>query len=433
MLQFRKLFNSLNRSLYHKLRTIVTICMVVVGSGMLRAQLNIDVAVAYGKNDIYNQDYKGAIARFDEILTIRPHLAEAYYLRAYAKYSLAKYEESESDCTLAIENNPFHAEYFQLRGLCRLNINKYQESSDDYSRVLNLLPRDLHSLYNRAVCSIELKDLQRAQADIDTITRFFPDTYRRHLLSAQKCLVESDTLKAICYIDTLILYNNIDKDALAFRGRLCLWEENYQRADSFFTASIDRGGRTTENFIVRAQARHALNRYNEALADYSEAILLSPRSFVAHYNRGLLRALIGADNLAIEDFDFVLRVDSTNTLALYNRAMLRERTGNYKGAEEDYTLLINDYPTFYAGYASRAKCRHMLGKTALALKDETVVSRAELDLLFSAKNRKKKENKTIRNVRQLTQEDLEHYQRLLDIEAEEDRRNAGLPPDFLEN
>lgn len=433
MQQFKKLFVYLNRMLILNLRACLLMAVALEANASLRAQLNIDMAIALGKDAIYHQDYKGAIEHFDEVIMVRPHVADAHYFRAYANYSLKKYKEAENDCNSAINNNPFHPEFFQLRGLCRLNLSKYQESADDYSKVLEIRHCDLHSLYNRAVCNIELKNLKQVEADIDSITRFYPDVYRIHLLSAQMSLLDADTLKAIAHIDTLISHNSIDSEALAFRGRLCVWEENYQRADSFITLAINRGGRIMENYIVRAQARHALNRYNDALADYSEAILLSPRSFVAHYNRGLLRALVGADNLAIEDFDFVLRVDSTNTLALYNRAMLRERTGDYVGAEADYTLLISDYPTFYAGYASRARCRHKLGKTVQARADESVVSRAELDMLFNSKKRKNGGHATIRNVRSLSQEDLDYFQRLLDIEAEEGRKNAGLPPDFLDN
>lgn len=388
------------------------------------------MAVALGRNDLYLQEYKKAIEHFDEVLTVRPQMADVYYYRACARYSLGQLTEAEDDCTKAIGYNPFHAEYFQLRGLCRLNRNNYKESVEDYSKVLQLSPRDEHSLFNRSLCYLELNLVEQAENDIDSLQRFFPDSYKLHLLRAQANLLKADTILAIANVDTLLRYNQFDKNALAFRGKLCLWEEDYSRADSFFSAAIERGGRFTENYLARAQARHALYRYNDALADYSEAILISPRSFVAHYNRGLLRALVGADNLAIEDFDFVLRVDSTNTLALYNRAILRERTGNFKGAEEDFTLLITEFPTFYAGYAARARIRRALGKVSMAASDETVVYKAELDMLFNAKKKKGISNSTIRNVRSLTQEDLEKYQQLLDLEAEEERQRVGLPPDF---
>ena len=42
------------------------------------------------------------------------------------------------------------------------------------------------------------------------------------------------------------------------------------------------------------------------MSDYDAALEADPNNYLAHFNRGLLRAQVGEDNQAIEDFDFVL-------------------------------------------------------------------------------------------------------------------------------
>lgn len=358
-------------------RTFTTLLLFLSALSPAMSQLNVPIAVELGRQCLSRDEFEKAITRFDEVLAVRPQNAMVYYYRGYARFSLGQYEEAESDCTTAIRYNPFHAEFRQLRGLCRINRNDYTGAIVDYDSVLMETPRDQNSLYNRALCYVKLKDYDRALPDINLIAQLWPKMSRIYLLRAQ----------------------------------IELEKEHFAMADSLLTKAITYGNRQADNFVVRAQARHALLRYNEALADYDMAISLSPSHFVAHYNRGLLRSMLGADNEAIEDFDFVLQQEPHNTLALYNRALLREKVGMWAEAEEDFSVLIDSFPNFYAGYAARARLRRKQGKTLLARTDETVVRRADLDLTFGTQKKH-----PLRRVRQREEEDLERYQDLIENE-----------------
>lgn len=393
---------------------VVTLLFSYLTAG---AQINVETAINLGRSSLYYDDYVTAIARFNEVLLVRPRMAEVYYYRGYAKFSLEDYDGAETDCSEAVRLNPFRQEFSQLRGLCRINQGNYQGAADDYTRVLREMPDEQNSRYNRALCYVQMKDYDAAISDLQYATDRWPRMTRPYLVRAQVSLEQGDTLGAIYWTDSLLRINRRDRDALAFRGSLSLWQEDYQRADSFLTAAIAVGNVSSNNYIARAQARHALNRFNDALADYDQAIALVPQHFVAHYNRGLLRALIGADNDAIADFDFVLQQEPDNILALYNRALLNERTGNYGAAEADFTALLRAYPTFYAGYAARARCRRHQGKTALAAQDESVVRRADLDLIFGQAPRRK----AVKAVRRRSDHELDRYQELVEVERDSAR------------
>ena len=70
-----------------------------------------------------------------------------------------------------------------------------------------------------------------------------------------------------------------------------------------------------------------MNLFGDAIADYDKTISLVPQHFVAHYNRGLLLALVGSNNKAIDDFSFVINKEPDNVMAIYNRALLEKRNG----------------------------------------------------------------------------------------------------------
>ena len=166
--------------------------------------------------------------------------------------------------------------------------------------------------------------------------------------------------------------------------------------------------------MARAQARQLQDRFNEALADYDKTLQLVPEHFVAHYNRGLLRSLIGDYNRAIEDFTFILKKEPDNTLARYNRAELREKVGQFRGAIADYTELIKAYPNFIYGYMARANCRRKIGDKDGAAKDETVVARSTLDLTYQQNKPKQRD---IRHVRKRSEHALEQYRQFVEEDS----------------
>ena len=381
-----------------------------------RAQTDIENVMRMGRSALYYDDYVTALNYFNRVLEARPTSADAYYLRAVAKFSLEDYGGAERDLDKAIDCNPFKNEFYQLRGLCRIHNKKLREAVEDYTHSLLEEPDNQGVRYNRTFCYMELKDHPAALAEAKTLVHKWPAFSGGYLLAAQAQLALKDTTAALRNIDSLLVLNARDAQAWAFKGRYALSKNEATLADSFLTQAIKYQPRVADHYLLRAQARHALNKYGLALADYDETLRLIPEHFVAHYNRGLLRSFVGDDNRAIEDFDFVIAKEPDNTLAVYNRAQLHERVGDFRKAEADYSRLLRTYPNFLYGYAARARCRRHLGNTKGALADETRLQRSELDVLFA------QQKKTpLKKVRKRSEHALEQYQQLIEDNEEPSR------------
>lgn len=381
------------------------------------SQVNTQQVLLMGRAALYYDDYITAIHYFNTVLEAKPYMSDALYYRAAAKFSLEDYESAQADLDQAVLFNPFRVEYYQLRGLCRIHTADYEGAIADYSEVIRENAKDQSAVYNRILCRMELKDFDRADLELDTLLQLWPKFTRAYLIKAQLCLERKDTLGGLHWADSLLVISPREHAAWAFKGRYALQHEDYALADSCYTQALRYEKGNVDYYVERAQTRNAQSRYALAMADYDRAIEMVPQHFVAHYNRGLIRALVGDDNRAIEDFDFVISEEPDNVLAVYNRAELRKNIGDFKGAISDYSQLISAYPNFLYGYAQRAQCYRAVGDVRHAVRDEAYVRRADYDLVFGNGGRR-----PVKTVRKRSEKALERYDQPI-VEDEDTTRH----------
>lgn len=392
---------------------ILAMCLYNIVS----AQINVENVLIMGRRAISVDDYLTSIHYFNQVIEARPTDYRAFYYRAYAKFSLEDYMGAELDCNRSIEINPYITEVYQLRGLCRIHLKKYEEAIKDYTYVIKDFPDDQGAYYNRALCRLEMNDLDEADADMSIILKKWKNFHRAYMIKAQILFEKKDTLTGLVWVDSLLKISPQEAAAWAFKGGYALNKNSYKEADSCLSIAIGLNPNDYNSYVARAQARHGLNRFGHALEDYDKALEIVPEHFVAHYNRGLLRALVGDDNRAIEDFNFVLGVDPENTLAIYNRALLREQTGDYQGAIHDYTQILETYPNFLYGYIARGQCRRKVGDIKGAIEDETIAAKTQLDMTFKPSKRR-----PIKKVRKPNEHNIEQYQELVKNEPDSSQR-----------
>lgn len=362
----------------------------LVTGGRLCAQVNADHVIIMGRNALAGDDYVRAIQLFSTVIDGKPYLATPYYYRAYAKFSLEDYSGAEEDCSRSIARSPFETDVYLLRGLCRIHNNDLRGAIADYDHAIMDQPKNQAALYNRTLCYIQLKEWDTAVTHLNHLRELWPTWEKPYEILAQVFLEKGDTTGAIAWADSLLCVAPQSRTAWNLKGRYALKLEEFELADSCLSKYIAQVPRDHDALLARASARTAIFRLGDALTDYDAVIALVPNHFVAHYNRGLLRAQLGDNNRAIEDFNFVLQAEPDNTLARYNRALLLEETGDYRKAISDYTILLAEYPNFIYGYQTRARLRRLVGDTKGANADEAELARANLDLFYKPGEAKRK-------------------------------------------
>ena len=139
------------------------------------AQINTDRVMNIGRNALYFEDYILSMQYFNQVIKVKPYMAEPYFYRGVAKLSLDDFKGAEEDCTLCIERNPFIVNAYQVRGIARQNLGDYQGAIDDYTEGLRYAPEDRSFLNNKAIAEVQLKQYDEAAIRFDKLIALHPN------------------------------------------------------------------------------------------------------------------------------------------------------------------------------------------------------------------------------------------------------------------
>jgi tetratricopeptide (TPR) repeat protein len=98
-------------------------------------------------------------------------------------------------------------------------------------------------------------------------------------------------------------------------------------------------------YFNRAITLGSLNRNEEAIKDYTLALVYAPQNAIEIItNRSNLFLITGRYKEAIADFDYLISIDNKNFLFYYNRAVSRQQTNDIPGAISDYQKALQLQP-----------------------------------------------------------------------------------------
>jgi tetratricopeptide (TPR) repeat protein len=162
------------------------------------------------------------------------------------------------------------------------------------------------------------------------------------------------------------------------------WDDCNQQGDidrriNGCTAIIQDQSESEKNralaYNIRGAAYVAKSDLDRAIADYSEAIRLDPRSAFAYNNRGRAYREKGDDDRAIADLNEAIKLDPNLTAPYYNRGRAYNNIGDLDRAMADYSQAIRLDPTFFLGYLGRGRVYSERGELDRAITDFAEVVR----------------------------------------------------------
>ena len=332
------------------------------------AQWNTDRILANGQNALYFEDYLLSIQYFNQIIKIKPYLAEPYLSRAIAKIQLGDFQGADQDCTEAIERNPFLPQAYYARGFARRKINFLPEAIKDFTKSLEFSPSSFALLMNRMDARIETKDYKGAMEDLNLCQQL--DKKKKGLFyeKARIQLAMGDTLAATESFEQNLKQDSSSSLGWSARAYLKMQKKDTEGALKDYTQAIKRKSSYVGDFINRGIIYVEKKNYKAALLDYNAAIKCDSKNALAYYNRGLLRANLGDNNNALTDLKMVIQLDPSNLEALLRKAMLEMSTGEFKSAIADYKYLIEKHPYFTPAYYGVSDAENSMGNKKSAFK-----------------------------------------------------------------
>ena len=195
-----------------------------------KAQLDVDRVMTIGQNALYFKDYIVSIGYFNQVIEVRPWMAEPYFHRAVSKYMLGDYRGAELDASLALERNAFISRAYVLRGVVRHSLGEYKGAISDLKHSLFLAPDDAEIAFNLAAAQLSDKQYNAADTTISTLIKRHPKHAIAHLLRADILLNQQDTLQATEELNRSLALDSTQAQAYAFRAMLASKKEDYKSA-----------------------------------------------------------------------------------------------------------------------------------------------------------------------------------------------------------
>ena len=115
-----------------------------------------------------------AIADYDETIRLDPNNAEAYRVRAAAKFEIGRYEQAVADYDQAIRLNPNDAEAYRIRAAAKVEIGRYEQAFEDFDEAIRLAPNIPEEYLGRGFSKDKLDKYQEALDDYSEALRLDP-------------------------------------------------------------------------------------------------------------------------------------------------------------------------------------------------------------------------------------------------------------------
>lgn len=325
------------------------------------AQMNTDRLTAIGRNALYFEDYVVSIQYFNQVIKLKPYLAEPYLYRAIAKIQLGDLNGAEADCNSALANSPFLVGAYYTRGFVYKQMKLYDKAEADFTEALNFVPENKTYLVLRADVRTQKEEYDRALEDIDFLIRKEPEGASLIFEKGVILLQKKDTLSSLDCFNKAVKLDSQNASCWSAKGVVNSMLGREDEALFDITQSINLGSTWAGDYINRGILYYKKHNFRGALADYDKAIELSPRDAHVYYNRGLLRVELGDYNNAQADFDQALYLDPDNTEIHYQRGLVNMQLRQWADAVEDFDALISKYPYFLPSYYLAAQAKTSLG------------------------------------------------------------------------
>lgn len=151
--------------------------------------------------------------------------------------------------------------------------------------------------------------------------------------------------------------------------------ERYEQAIRDYTVALRLAPDLAEALFYRGICQLALQRRRAAIHDFTEALHLKPTLADAYYHRGCAHLAVGELHDALEDLDNAVKYNGNNPEAYNARGTAYTDLGKLDQAISDYTRAIQLNPTFAEAYRNRGASRHEQGDTDGGLDDFRMVLR----------------------------------------------------------
>ncbi len=325
---------------------------------------------------------KGA-EKFTEAIAIAPSFPLPYVNRGVAYLSLGKSSEAmadaekglsllESGSASALMNSSDIPNYlavaYQVKGSVLQNRKDYLPSIEAFNKSIELVPNEAKFLNNRGNTYRLMTDYEAALRDYDKAIELDKSIVLIFINRGWVYLKLKKFDAALRDLDHAVGMDKANDSAYYARANTYVELKKYPEASADFDQAIALK-RKSEFFHGRARMHFLQGKFDLAVKDHTEAILLDPSNANAFGDRAVAYERLAKHALAVDDVRKALELKGESVLMRYTLAYLLFKTGKFSIALPEATRVAAMAPKWRDAYILRANIYSKLANPAKAKAD----------------------------------------------------------------
>jgi tetratricopeptide (TPR) repeat protein len=234
------------------------------------------------------------------------------------------------------------------------NLEAYDQAIESLKNALEINPENEAVLYELAYCYDLMEDHQGAVDYFKEFTDEHPYAFVAwfNLGNALSRLEKFDDSNEA--LDFCIAIDSKFTSAYFSKARNLLQMGNFEAAIECYRETIDHDGPQAITFSYIGECFEKMERFEQALIHYDQALALDPNWVDAWIGRGVVKDVQGRLNEAIKDLEVATRLAPDHGDAWFYYANALARAGQYEPAMQAYTKLNLMEPESLDGWLDHA-------------------------------------------------------------------------------
>ena len=152
-------------------------------------------------------------------------------------------------------------------------------------------------------------------------------------------------------------------------GLLLLKGKKFKESIEYFDKAIEINPADGIPFYYRGLAKSNINLTDEAIEDYTDAMLRKLNIIDVFYQRGISKYKVGDKTGALNDLTRYVSVEKSNPEAFYYKGLIEFENEEYSTAIEEFNRTIILNPNHASAYFKRGMAKHHTGNNQSSCRD----------------------------------------------------------------
>lgn len=269
-----------------------------------------------GMEALMQQDYKSAIASFEQAILAKENLEESYRGAGLAYMGIGDYEAAVNAFDKALSYAgmfPGDLEYDinYYMAIAYYKMDEYDAAISIYDAIIEMRPKDTNAYFLRGSMKLYLQEVDAAVSDFDQAVQLDSKNYSVYL-DVYDCLKEHGyDAQAQGYLDQILLADSQGFDEYD-KGRLAYYNGEYQKACNYLE-HVRQQGEADEKLIMLLGECYKLQGFYEYAAVVYDAYVSEVPDPEIYNQMGLCYVEQGNYAAALSAFQGGIAIKENNT------------------------------------------------------------------------------------------------------------------------